>query len=320
MTIRRALEPADYPFFDYRRLSFSLGIAAAGRIWLSGSTAVRHEQADGMVVRGDLVSQASTIFDKMSATLAAAKRGLADVERITRFITPAALPSLPALDVFQTTLLRPNVSVTTQLVHSLLRQQALIEIEGVAADGAADGVAIMPSVIGADRKTAWSQAEHLLKARGIGPERLLKATEFGTPKVFGSPATSLHANALRVGVPRLAHGEHGVQIDMAAAEPTAIVVYAALEADAALDGIVNQCRDLYARLGESLVRKGASLDSVVKTTEFIVPSSLSDYRGTAQVRRDVFSAPYPAATGVICEQLSTAGALIAVEAIALRGA
>ena len=66
LSIRRPLEPDDYPFFDYRRFSFSLGIAAAGRIWLSGSTAVRFEPPAGMVVKGDLVAQASVIHDKMA--------------------------------------------------------------------------------------------------------------------------------------------------------------------------------------------------------------------------------------------------------------
>ena len=40
---RRALEPDDYPFFDYRRFTFSLGIAAGASVWLSGSTAVRFD-------------------------------------------------------------------------------------------------------------------------------------------------------------------------------------------------------------------------------------------------------------------------------------
>ena len=69
---RLALEPADYPFFDYRRFTFSLGIVAGENIWLSGSTAVRFDAArKSMVVDGDLVEQARVIFDKMRLTLAA---------------------------------------------------------------------------------------------------------------------------------------------------------------------------------------------------------------------------------------------------------
>ncbi|HVN28505.1 MAG TPA: hypothetical protein VMT64_08475, partial [Candidatus Binataceae bacterium] len=65
---------------------------------------------------------------------------------------------------------------------------------------------------------------------------------------------------------------------------------------------------------------GANFSSVVKTTEFIIPAALRDYRGTADVRRQVFSVPYPAATGVICDQLSHPRSMIAVEAMALVGA
>jgi len=64
---RLALEPADYPFFDYRRFTFSLGIAAGGSIWLSGSTAVRFDAArKAMVVDGDLVAQARVILDTIA--------------------------------------------------------------------------------------------------------------------------------------------------------------------------------------------------------------------------------------------------------------
>jgi hypothetical protein len=87
LTIRRALEPADYPFFDYRRFSFALGIAAADRIWLSGSTAVRHIATEGMVVKGDLVAQATVIYDKMKATLVPANRGKRSL--ILHFSTPS---------------------------------------------------------------------------------------------------------------------------------------------------------------------------------------------------------------------------------------
>jgi enamine deaminase RidA (YjgF/YER057c/UK114 family) len=125
---------------------------------------------------------------------------------------------------------------------------------------------------------------------------------------------------LRIGVPRLARAEKGVQLDVTVAPLPSPVVYVSAEADPAKDGIVNQCRDLYARLGAKLAAAGASLGSIVKTTEFIIPAGLRDYRGTADVRRDMFTGPYPAATGVICERLGQPGAMIAVEATALTEA
>ena len=121
-------------------------------------------------------------------------------------------------------------------------------------------------------------------------------------------------------MPRLPGADSGVQLEIAVARSGSRVVCVSAEADPAKDGVVAQCRELYARLGSKLAAAGASLASVVKTTEFIVPAALKDYRGTADVRRDVFDVPYPAATGVVCERLSHPGAMIAVEATALTGA
>lgn len=320
LTIRRALAPEDYPFFDYRRFSFSLGIVAAGRIWLSGSTAVRHESPAGMVVKGDLVAQAGVIYDKMKATLADARRGFNDVVRMVRYVTPAAVKDLPALDRYESETFGGTLPVTTLVVQSLLRPEALIEIEAIAYDGGTDGLDYLPSVVAPDRDAAWAKVAKELNARGLDRTRVVKVTELASAAAFAAPEPTGAFAGLRIGMPRLARAQTGVQIDITvapAAPPP--VVFVSAEGDPARDGIVNQCRDLYARLGEKLDRAGASLGSVVKTTEFIVPAALHDYRGTADVRRDVFAAPYPAATGVICERLVASGALIAVEAIAMKG-
>ncbi|MDA0963314.1 MAG: Rid family hydrolase, partial [Proteobacteria bacterium] len=84
----------------------------------------------------------------------------------------------------------------------------------------------------------------------------------------------------------------------------------------AVGGIVEQCRHAYRQLSELLKSRGASLDSVIKTTEFISRQGLADYRGTAAVRREVFKQPFPAATGVVCEGFPNLGCHIAIEATA----
>ncbi len=317
MTIRRPLEPDDYPFFDYRRFSFSLGIAAAGRIWLSGSTAVRFEPPAGMVVRGDLVTQASVIHDKMQATLSAVKRGLQDVVRLVRYVTPKAISDLAALDAYERETLSGNVSILTVPVSSLLRPEALIEIEVVAGNGGVDGLEYLTSIVAPNRTAAWDKAAKELATRGLGRTHIKKVSELATAAAFDAVRPAGAIAGLQICVPRLARAESGVQLDITVSPRGSPVTYVSAEADPAKDGIVNQCRDLYGRLGAKLSEAGASLNSVVKTTEFIVPAGLRDYRGTADVRRDVFSLPYPAATGVICERLSHPGAMIAVEATAL---
>ena len=319
LTIRRALEPADYPFFDYRRFSFALGIAAAERIWLSGSTAVRHVAPEGMIVKGDLVAQAAVIYDKMRATLAPANRALSDVRRMVRYVTPKATSDLPVLDAFQAKTFG-TVSFATVVVESLLRPEALIEIEGVAFDGGEDEIDYLPSIVARDKAPAWAQVDVALNERGLTRANVRKATELATSAVFDAAEPANALPCLRICVPRLATAETGVQIDIAVAPMASRVVFVSAEADPSVDGIVNQCRELYGRLMPKLSAAGAGVGSIVKTTEFIIPSGLRDYRGTADVRRDVFAAPYPAATGVICERLSRPGAMIAVEAIALTEA
>jgi enamine deaminase RidA (YjgF/YER057c/UK114 family) len=237
----RALEPTDYPFFDYRRFTFSLGIAAAGQVWLSGSTAARFDaDRKAMVVTGDLVAQATIIYDKMKKTLAADNLALSTVTRMNQYVTPAALPDLPRLDELRrSTFAGATPIVSTVVIKSLLRAEAFIEIEGIASTGTG-----APTVV--------------------------------TASALGDPAAG---------------------------------------------GIADQCREAYARIASALSKAGTAIDAVVKTTEFITPDALADYRHTADVRRAVFTAPYPAATGVICETLPRHGALILVEATALaRGA
>jgi len=236
--VRRALEPTDYPFFDYRRFSFSLGVAAQGQVWLSGSTAVRFDAAaKAMVVEGDLIAQARVIYDKMARTLVADGLGLTNVTRMVQYVTAAALPDLTKLDAFRKETFGSAAPVVATIgVKSLLRDTALIEIEAVAS------------------------------------------------KESVRPAT----------------------------------ITVSAEGDPAAGDVAGQCREAYARLERQLAAAGASLDTVVKTTEYIVPAALGNYRHTADVRREVFKPSYPAATGVVCERLAGQDSLILVEATAVR--
>ncbi len=236
--LRHAVEPSDYPYFDYRRLTFSLGIQAAGQVWLSGSTAARFDPGQkAMVVAGDLLAQAGMIYEKMRKTLTAAGLGLIDIRRIVQYVTPAAAKSLMLLDEFRQSVMAEAVPVvSTIVVDRLLRESALIEIEATAS---------------------------------------------------------------------------------AAADRPAVVV-ASADGDPAAGDISGQCRQAYAQLERILRSSGADLTSVVKTTEFITPQALANYRQTADVRREVFSPPYPAATGVVVRKLTRPGAQVLVEAVALR--
>ena len=79
--------------------------------------------------------------------------------------------------------------------------------------------------------------------------------------------------------------------------------------------IVGQTRYIYEKFAALLSGAGAGLEHIVETTEYIVTTD--GYRGTADVRREVFRPPYPAATGVIVAGLLRPGALIEISAVAV---
>ena len=78
--------------------------------------------------------------------------------------------------------------------------------------------------------------------------------------------------------------------------------------------LAGQLRVIYERLAEVLVAAGGSLDDVVMTREYV--TTFDGYKATAQVRRDVFREPFPAAIGVLVAGLVHRGALIELEAVA----
>jgi enamine deaminase RidA (YjgF/YER057c/UK114 family) len=317
---RLALEPEHYPFLDYRRFTFSLGIAAANSVWLSGSTAVRFDAGrKAMVVDGDLVDQAATIFEKMRLTLVAGGLGLRNIVRIVQYVTPRAIPDLSRLKTFAAEAVAgASPVVSTIVVKSLLRPEALIEIEAVASASGDSGVQYLPTVSGIDALKAWSVAVGLLADRGLQRQDVIRTVEVVTPAAVPYDGES-NGSAVQVVMPRLVDGDCSVQLELGAARGRrSNVIFVSAVGDPVVGDVVAQCRDIYARLGDQLSAKGASLDNVVKTTEFVTPEGLGGYRETAAVRRDVFASPYPAATGVVCLGLSTAGAQLAVEAIAVR--
>jgi enamine deaminase RidA (YjgF/YER057c/UK114 family) len=79
--------------------------------------------------------------------------------------------------------------------------------------------------------------------------------------------------------------------------------------------IVGQTRYIYRKFAALLAAAGGGLEHVVETTEYI--TTTENYRGTADVRREVFRPPYPAATGVIVAGLLREGALIEISAVAI---
>ena len=325
MMARLAVTPQVYPYSDLSTRTFSLGIAALGSIWLSGCTAGRLDRASGKtLIEGDLVAQARLALEKSRVVLEAGGLGLSDIVTIVQYVTPAALPDMPKLFAMYREVFGGRIpSVNTIVVRRLLRAKALIEIESVAGNGTGAGFEYLPFVSGKDRADAHGRALGALIARGLSWGDVVRSTELMTDAAFAEEP-SLNAGApsgLCVVMPRVLDDGAGAQIQMTASRTKDCpVLYLCAEGDPRAGGVEEQCREIYARLREQLSTAGSGIEWVVKTTEFVTPAGLAGYRGTADVRREVFAAPYPAATGVVCDRLMNPDAHIAVDVVAIRKA
>jgi aminoacrylate peracid reductase len=79
--------------------------------------------------------------------------------------------------------------------------------------------------------------------------------------------------------------------------------------------IAEQTRQIFRKWGLILRAAGASFDNIVETTDYYV--TLEGYARTADVRREFFRPPYPAATGVQVAGLIRPEALIEIKGIAV---
>lgn len=320
MARQEAVIPREYRFSDISTRTFSPGIAAADCIWLSGSTAGRTDASGRTVVEGDLLAQAKIVLDKIRLVVEAGRLKMADLASMVQYLTPAAIEDLPRLsawyrEVFGGTL--PEIG--TIVVKRLLRPTALIEIESVArrAPGAAYRQLAVSDV---DLTQTRARATERLEAMGASWRDVVRSTELMTSaelaRTAGRPANP--ASTLQVVMPRVLDADAGAQIQMTVARgPQERLVCLSAVGDPARGGVDAQCRDIYSRLAAQLTAVGARLDAVVKTTEYVTSAALAEYRKTAGVRREVFGAPFPAATGVVCEALVDPDAQIAIEVVAL---
>jgi aminoacrylate peracid reductase len=82
--------------------------------------------------------------------------------------------------------------------------------------------------------------------------------------------------------------------------------------------IVAQTRQIFRKWQPILAAAGIGFDHIVETTDYYL--TLKDYERTADVRREFFKAPWPAATGVQVAGLIRKDALIEIKGIAVLDA
>jgi enamine deaminase RidA (YjgF/YER057c/UK114 family) len=79
-----------------------------------------------------------------------------------------------------------------------------------------------------------------------------------------------------------------------------------------------QVRSIYETVKGLLEQMGASMDDVIKTTDYITPQAVADYVKTAAIRREYFKeGSYPAATGVVVHGLLRPDWLIEIDFLAV---
>lgn len=82
---------------------------------------------------------------------------------------------------------------------------------------------------------------------------------------------------------------------------------------------VGQYRWCLERTGELLAEHGLGLDSLVLTTDFTTTATRADYPRCGRVRRELLSAPYPGAAGILVDEPAAPGSLVALQSVAAVG-
>lgn len=191
MSETRAIKPATFPWFDYSRYTFSLGLENAGRVWLSGHSASEYDADAGrIVIRGDMELQTRTAYAKIAAILEAAGMTLADAGRIVEYVTADGIQHYAQAEAVRTELLgghRP--AVCTVVVNQLLRPAALIEIEVTAGAAEDDGVVYLPSITApeagpdlvAQTEAVLQKTRVMLQQAGLDMSTIVKTVDYTTP-------------------------------------------------------------------------------------------------------------------------------------------
>lgn len=249
-----AIQPSHFPWFDYSRYSFSLGLKTPAGTYLSGHTASEYDSAARrIVVRGGMSEQVRTAYAKIGAILEAAGLRYGDVVRVVEYLRPEGIERYAEAAAVRAEVFgahRP--AVNTVPVKSLLRPEAFIEIEVTAAAKPAPpesaGVVFLPSVqpvddqgnivgagdVAAQAQAIFERAGRMLAALGLGFDRVVKTLDYITPAALaGYKATGrvrkahlgpVYPGAAGILMPRLMHPQALIQYDFIATRDTPVAV------------------------------------------------------------------------------------------------
>jgi enamine deaminase RidA (YjgF/YER057c/UK114 family) len=275
-----AIKPQRFPWFDYARYSFSLGVRAGSGVYLSGHTASQYDPAAGrIVVKGGMAEQVRTAYAKIGAILEAAGLSYSDVVRIVEYVRPEGIERYAEAAAIRAEVFgaaRP--AVNTVPVKSLLRPDAFIEIEATAGPiGPAAGLAFLPSVqpvdaqgailggrdVAAQTRAIFEAARAMLAALRLGLDRVVKIVDYLAPEALPRFEESRRVRreffgpvlpaATAIVMPRLLHPEALIQCDFIVSRDAPVAVGQA--EDACSPGV--RCGDLLFLSGQGVLDAGA---------------------------------------------------------------
>ncbi|HEY8251483.1 MAG TPA: RidA family protein [Burkholderiales bacterium] len=248
------LKPAKFPWFDYSRYSFSLGVRSATGTYLSGHTGSEYDAAaKRIVVRGTMTDQVRTAWAKIGAILESGGLGYADVVRVVEYVKPEGIERYAEADGVRREVFKGHQPVVNTVpVKALLRPEAFIEIEvtasAVPGRKETSGVVFLPTVqpvddqgnivgagdVAAQTRAIFERASRMLAALGVGFDRVVKTLDYitpaalaaykGTGRVRRDHLGPVYPGAAGILMPRLVHPEALIQYDFIATRDTPVAV------------------------------------------------------------------------------------------------
>ena len=173
MSGKRVAEPDHFPWLDYRRYTFSLGVEKGGVVFLSGETASQYDAAsDRVVCKGSIVEQMSLAYEKLRLSLEALGGGFANVVKTVDYVAPAGLAEYRGTGDLRREYFKGEWPASTGIiVERLLRSDALIEVDAVAVLGH-EKEAVNPG---------WPRYDRLTYSPGVRAGDLLCVAGFTGP-------------------------------------------------------------------------------------------------------------------------------------------
>jgi enamine deaminase RidA (YjgF/YER057c/UK114 family) len=248
------LKPKHFPWFDYTRYSFSMGLRSATGTYLSGNTASQFDPAARrIVVKGGMTDQVRTAWAKIGAILESGGLSYADVTRVVEYVKPEGIERYAEADAVRKEVFKGAQPVVyTVPVKALLRPDAFIEIEVTASPvpGKKEtaGVVFLPTVqpvdergkiigagdVVAQTRAIFEKAGRMLAALRVSFDRVVKTCDYitpaalstykGTGRVRKDHLGPVYPGAAGILMPRLIHPEALIQYDFIASRDTPVAV------------------------------------------------------------------------------------------------